>query len=564
MVSQVVSFFRVLSRNSDWTQEEIAELYRIENALVQARLSVQTDRGVTDEGDPWFVFCRSDGEVLVHISRFDGGYRLYTAALNKPLTGQSLMSLSKSFVSQIPLQTPLRPSVGASVYVHPAAMLAVIIGTIFYSWDDLLRASQTEIQEKQDGDLEDRNAAKVSHQSMIMSYIEGFLTQRGEAPSHQDTSYFNFISTVAALMVGVGIASIVGPIQEAVAVVETTATAKSPETPEITLVAKNADGAVHSYKIMADSAGILAREFAFNLQQPEQRDVPTSIGHKADTAPTTPAQGDVAFAKDVPELMGSTGPAADDGSAARSKMAATDFNGAIGLSAYGMAVAAQSSNGAEHTQTAPASQGGGLTAHASNTLGGEGAVNVGGDWLNLPLKLISEVFGSSTNVKTIVSVDAMSAPLSNIVSQGLSILDNGHAFEFLKLHPFDLGLKVASEQTVNLVDSGVVQKASITEPVKTVETPAPAWNSTVGVVSSLGQSFALLSSDSFAHLLASFVKAVSDVEVMVVNDSFIFASVAFFEKLDPGSVSLNLQFHDGSSISVVGQAASLLHIIEAI
>src|SRR4051812_21235906 len=108
MVSQVVSFREAFARRGDWTRDELAELYRIEHALLQARVPVLVDRGLTDEGDPWFVFCRSDGEVLVHISRFDGEYRLHTSAFSAPLTGRSFVGLAKAFVDQIPLQTPLR------------------------------------------------------------------------------------------------------------------------------------------------------------------------------------------------------------------------------------------------------------------------------------------------------------------------------------------------------------------------------------------------------------------------------------------------------------------------
>ena len=569
MVSQVVAFLRVLSRNSDWTTEEIAELYRIENALVQARLSVQTDRGVTDEGDPWFVFCRSDGEVLVHISRFDGEYRLYTGALNNPLTGRSLMALSKSFVSQIPLQTPLRPGVGTSVYVHPAAMLAVIIGTIFYSWDDLLRASQAEADAKRDGAPDsERNGTKASQQT-ILSHIEGFLTQRGEAHSHQDTSYFNFITTVAALMVGVGIATNIEVAQDAPPVIEALENAKTPETSESTLVAKRYDDAVAAHKIANNGTGPAAQNFAVEAQQPEQKDVSYPVNRQVDTAAATPQQN-LAAVKDVPELMGSASDRPDDGaSAARTKMAAADFDSLVSFSARGMAGASASSTDAPHTQSEAANHG--AVAHGSSgTLGSEGTIVTGGDWLNLPLKLISEAFSSSWNVKSIVSLDYMPVQLSNLVLQGLSISDNGHALQFFQQHQVELGLKpglattATPQPTINNLVSDPVQTTAVADHTAT-STPTPnSGSSDIGLMSSLGHSFAMLSSEAFAHLLAVFVKEVSNVEVMVVKDSFVFANAALFDKLEPGAVSVNLMFQDGSSISVVGQAATLLHIVETI
>src|SRR5215831_11638141 len=137
MASQVVAFLRRSTRTDDWTREELAELYRIEHALVQANVRLETDRGLSDEGDPWFVFCRVDGEILVHISRFDGQYRLHSPGLSNPLVGHSFAELAKSFTKIVPMQVSLQRRDGAQLFVHPAAMLAVIVGTLFVAADDL-------------------------------------------------------------------------------------------------------------------------------------------------------------------------------------------------------------------------------------------------------------------------------------------------------------------------------------------------------------------------------------------------------------------------------------------
>lgn len=131
MTSQVLSFTKRVSDRSGWTNTELAELYRVEHALVQAKIVIETDRGVTDEGDPWFVFCRADGEVVVHVTRFSGSYRLYSPALHTPLTGPSFSTLTKSFLSG--LRTPAQAD--ASVAIHPAALLSVLVAAIFYAFD---------------------------------------------------------------------------------------------------------------------------------------------------------------------------------------------------------------------------------------------------------------------------------------------------------------------------------------------------------------------------------------------------------------------------------------------
>ena len=40
-------------------------------------LKIETDRGLSDEGDPWFIFCLAEtGDIIIHFSRFDGCYAI--------------------------------------------------------------------------------------------------------------------------------------------------------------------------------------------------------------------------------------------------------------------------------------------------------------------------------------------------------------------------------------------------------------------------------------------------------------------------------------------------------
>src|SRR5258705_11940563 len=71
---QVLSFFQACERG-DWSQRELAEFYRVEDALTKSGVGISTDRGLTDEGEPWFVFFRQDNEeVIVHFARIGGEY----------------------------------------------------------------------------------------------------------------------------------------------------------------------------------------------------------------------------------------------------------------------------------------------------------------------------------------------------------------------------------------------------------------------------------------------------------------------------------------------------------
>ncbi len=53
----VISFFRPAATcRGGWSQQELAEFYRVEAALVRAGLQIGSEQGLSDEADPWFVF----------------------------------------------------------------------------------------------------------------------------------------------------------------------------------------------------------------------------------------------------------------------------------------------------------------------------------------------------------------------------------------------------------------------------------------------------------------------------------------------------------------------------
>jgi hypothetical protein len=120
-----------------WTNAELAELYRVEHALKQAAFAVETDHGVSDEGDPWFVFCHPDGQVVVHIARIDGLYHLFCLTLPEPLTGSSFVALTKTYVSTLP--RPQAISRTGAVVAHPSALLSLLVAAAMFSVDALVQ-----------------------------------------------------------------------------------------------------------------------------------------------------------------------------------------------------------------------------------------------------------------------------------------------------------------------------------------------------------------------------------------------------------------------------------------
>lgn len=136
MAAQVLSFFQRSPRYApapaaDWSQQELAEFYRVEAALIRAGIRVGTDRGLSDEKEPWFVFYRTDdGEVVIHFARIDGEYLIAGPAYEEIARGFDFSSMVRNMVARHPLIR--RSDRGDNVSIHPAALLVAVVGTAFF------------------------------------------------------------------------------------------------------------------------------------------------------------------------------------------------------------------------------------------------------------------------------------------------------------------------------------------------------------------------------------------------------------------------------------------------
>jgi hypothetical protein len=124
--------FKPASSSHGWTQQELAEFYRVEASLARANIPIETDRGRSDEGDPWFVFCNANtGEIIVHFARSDGTYVVAGPALDSCVRGRDFRALIEAQIAGHPLIIPKSAS-GGKVFIHPAALLIVLVATYFF------------------------------------------------------------------------------------------------------------------------------------------------------------------------------------------------------------------------------------------------------------------------------------------------------------------------------------------------------------------------------------------------------------------------------------------------
>lgn len=139
-----------VAHSGDWTNQELADLYRVEALLIQAGIRLETDRGLTDEDDPWFVFCNPDGEVFVHLARFDGRYLLDSPGLGAPLCGDDFSALVDMFVRHQAATAPsgnvvrFKPGTGKDgvVRLHPAMMMAALIWSLYLASDQFIGTAE--------------------------------------------------------------------------------------------------------------------------------------------------------------------------------------------------------------------------------------------------------------------------------------------------------------------------------------------------------------------------------------------------------------------------------------
>jgi hypothetical protein len=87
-----------------WSARDLTELYRVEATLTQSGLRVNSILGVTDEGDPWFVLCRTDeDEVILRFSRIGGKYVVSSPAYFGDAAGGDLHALVENTIERLPV-----------------------------------------------------------------------------------------------------------------------------------------------------------------------------------------------------------------------------------------------------------------------------------------------------------------------------------------------------------------------------------------------------------------------------------------------------------------------------
>jgi len=111
-----------------WQNQDLAELYRVRDRLCAAGLDVEVEAGVTDEGDPWFVYVQAGTDnVVVHIARIDSEIHVINCVTGGTYTGTSFREVSDRMLEDAPLALSTQVRRGSNVVLHPSAFLTAFV-----------------------------------------------------------------------------------------------------------------------------------------------------------------------------------------------------------------------------------------------------------------------------------------------------------------------------------------------------------------------------------------------------------------------------------------------------
>ena len=178
------------SVGGDWTQDELASLYRAQSFLQKSGLSVGLEQGITDIGEPWCVYydMRSE-EVIAHFARIDRRYVIAGSVLQSPVWGKTLRDAIDTFYQAVDKHVEFsesrKKSDNSNVVMHPATKLIFSLSALFF----LLHIDKHEAQAAEAGN--DTQAHSLLSQAMSMNWVP-----RPFGPAESSTNHL----MIAALM----------------------------------------------------------------------------------------------------------------------------------------------------------------------------------------------------------------------------------------------------------------------------------------------------------------------------------------------------------------------------
>jgi hypothetical protein len=159
-------------RPKGWSNQELAEFYRIMDIMDKAGLAVEVDQGLSDEGDPWFVFVRrASSDVIAHFARIDNKF-VSVSSLNQELySGKDVRSVVDQMLQSHPLMLPMQRGDGR-LFLHPGVVLTAFVAAAFLTAID--GSGATDIKHLIESTFSNANSENVNELGWVKSdFIRG-------------------------------------------------------------------------------------------------------------------------------------------------------------------------------------------------------------------------------------------------------------------------------------------------------------------------------------------------------------------------------------------------------
>lgn len=516
MALSVVSLFAARVRRDsasgsrDWSQQELAEFYRVESALIQSGLRVEVDRGLTDEGDPWFIFCHRDGgDPVIHFARVGGSYIVASPSYASIATGRDFKTLVRNLLSQYCL-APVTDREAKNVLLHPVALLIAVVGAAF------LKAT-------------DANALPLSD-------CAGAHLQNIAVPSNAVTRGLSFEFQHSRGFAEVAISQ--NYVLVAVAAAAAISEFGSTEGFASGFMAPLSDPGANS-----DADLIQSKPLGSSVM-----DFGASLDLRGRTAEAAPCDGSlekalalVAMFKEIPASEGLH----------------ADFH------SFSIPPALLQPSKAD-----PLGNGGGLnfSMYDSPNVSAIAVLQANdGDLPILSGVRIVRQFADAVHIEIVDGNESLPGAILSILQHSIVVKEAGTAPQFLVQHKeiFESG---AEADIGNYHPQGSVARVPeqvadiVSTPVGYPENPSEIWL----FPNSVGPGL-MLSEGVLSKILSEFVHSALDMKVYITKDSFVFAPTSLVSS--NGNVQLEsftVKFEDGSSISLVGSHLTLQHVFETV
>jgi hypothetical protein len=506
-MANVLAFLSGHSRR-DWSQQELAEFYRVERALAQAGLSVLTDRGLSDEGDPWFAFCRAeDGEVVVHFARIDGQYIVAGPAYDGIVCGVDIRSIAISLVDRHPLMQRRIPQ-RDNVVLHPAALLVAIVAVA------LLKSSEAQ-----------------AHNSDVPLFAAGRIRDASpEAEGHRSESVHS------AVLDARHVATVISAAMIAMSLASDSQQSAHNEIADLALPSElNSDGSTSDSLIFAFPASSRFEERAV-AENTSNFDDSSDVGGP----PSLSGEQTLELLSFITVLNDVAGPVMQAGDAFQVQTISEIFGPAVGNA---LAVAfASSPVGLETLPAEPAA----LIEVEMDVPGAFPAVQ--------SLTFIGTDEVSYTGEFEIVS--ALPSNLQPYLAEGLTLeAASTSAGDVLMALNADPGAMLNGEPVAEAVEPAVhsVGEASFSfSPTETLDSDIVLKSSASGVAL-----------ETIVDYIGDFIAHADRFKVICSDGDVVFYDVRAVKSGDPTLDSITWEFADGTSISLIGSAADLPYDLAA-